>query len=73
MPFIAKHKNTYYVKDIIKQEIAQFIDIHVKCFSNYKSKKVGFVGSIAYYFQDIIKLELEKQGFEMAKVIKKPC
>lgn len=72
MPFIAKHKSEEYVKNIIRNGIAKFIDIHVKCFSNYNTNKVGFVGSIAYLFQDIVKEELEKQGFELSHIIRNP-
>ena len=50
MPFIAKYKETAYVKGIISQAMADFIEVHIKCFENYKSNKVGFVGSIAYFF-----------------------
>ncbi len=73
MPFIAKYKETDYVKGIIRAEMKMFIDAHVKCFVNYSSNKVGFVGSIAYYFQDILKEELEKESFEFVHVIKNPA
>lgn len=72
MPFIAKYKETEYVKKMIHTGMAKFINAHVKCFDDYNTKKVGFVGSIAYIFQDIIKEELEKQGYELSHIIKSP-
>lgn len=72
MPFIAKYKKEDYVNDMIKEGMSRFIDIHVSCFSNYKNCKVGFVGTIAHVFKDIIKEELNKQGFELGQLIKSP-
>jgi len=72
MPFIYQFHTHDYVKNMIKKGIDAFIDIHVNCFKNYPSKQVGFVGSMAYLFQDQLKISLESHGYELAKVIKSP-
>lgn len=40
--------------------------------SSSEPKKVGFVGSIAYYFQDYIASALRENGFVMGKVLRSP-
>ena len=72
MPFIAKHKQEQYVIDLMSKGFAKFIEVHVGCFSENESKQVGFVGSIAFIFKDILIEELIKQGFEAGKIIKSP-
>ncbi|MFT6165502.1 MAG: N-acetylglucosamine kinase-like BadF-type ATPase [Vicingaceae bacterium] len=72
MPFIAKHKQEKYIIDLLSHGFAKFIDIHVGCFSENKSKQVGFVGSLAFIFKDILIDELKKQGYKAGKIIKSP-
>ena len=72
MPFIAKHKQEQYVIDLMRKGFARFIEIHVGCFANEETKQVGFVGSIAFIFKDILIEELIKQGFQAGKIIKSP-
>ena len=72
MPFIAKHQQEKYVTDMMREGFAKFIEVHVNCFSNKATKQVGFVGSIAFIFKDILIEELKKQGFEAGKIIKSP-
>lgn len=40
--------------------------------SSSAAKMVGFVGSIAYYFQDYIASALQESGFAMGKVLRSP-
>lgn len=72
MPFVAKHREDPFIEEIIREGIAKFIKVHVSCFKKYGKCKVGFVGSIASIFQNIIAEELFKQGFEYGKIIKSP-
>ena len=72
MPFIAKHRQEKYIIDLMRQGFAKFIEVHVGCFSNKETKQVGFVGSIAFIFKDILIEELRKQGFEAGRIIKSP-
>ncbi len=72
MPFIAKHKQEQYIMDMLRHGFAKYLEIHVGCFSEYKSKQVGFVGSLAFIFKDILIEELKKQGYKAGKIIKSP-
>jgi glucosamine kinase len=72
MPFIAKHRQEKYVIDLMRRGFAKFIEVHVGCFSDKTTKQVGFVGSIAFIFKDILIEELTKQGFKAGKIIKSP-
>jgi len=72
MPFIAKHKDNYYVKEMIKQGFARFIDVHVMSYPVSKDVQIGFVGSIASIFQDILEKELVKRELELYKIVRSP-
>ncbi|MCF8277718.1 MAG: ATPase [Flavobacteriales bacterium] len=72
MKTISKFRETEYVKNMIHDGMRAFLLRHVCCFKNHKEVQVNFVGSIAYYFQDILKEEAEKLGITVGNVVKKP-
>ena len=72
MPFIAKHSQEQYIIDLMREGFSRFIDIHVACFDSAKDFEVGFVGSIAFIFKDLLEDELNKRGFTAGKIIKSP-
>lgn len=72
MKFIASHKSNPYVIEMVREGMARFIDIHVANFSNYHHYKVGFVGTIAFLFEDILREELLKRDCQPGRIIKNP-
>jgi len=71
--FIFKHRQHPFIEDILYQGVTKFIEGYLL---NYKkelqSNPIHFVGSIAYYAQDIIKKSLDERGFVVKSFIKKP-
>lgn len=72
MRFIVDHKDNAYVKEMVREGMARFIDIHITNYPDYHTYKVGFVGSIAYIFEDILREELEKRDCTPGRIIKHP-
>ncbi|MFC2176354.1 hypothetical protein ACFLR1_05235 [Bacteroidota bacterium] len=72
MKTISKFRETEYVSNMIHAGMREFLVRHVCCFSNYKEVPTSFVGSIAFYFKDILKEEADKLGIKLGNVIKKP-
>jgi N-acetylglucosamine kinase-like BadF-type ATPase len=73
MRFVADHKDNDYVQEMVKEGMARFIDIHVANYSNYHRYEVGFVGAVAYVFQDILREELRKRDCRPGLIIKHPA
>jgi N-acetylglucosamine kinase-like BadF-type ATPase len=58
------HKESKYIQELLKEGFREFYKFRVKTFTQYKKVPVFFIGSIAYYFQDLLKevaLEFETQ------------
>ena len=64
--------NHEYIKNLCKNCFDEFIRHFVLIYNSREDKEVSFVGSIAYYFQDILKECLENKGLKLGKVIKNP-
>ncbi|MFT6209519.1 MAG: N-acetylglucosamine kinase-like BadF-type ATPase [Bacteroidia bacterium] len=72
MKIIANNRQTEYVHHLIGSGMKTFLERHVCCFDNYKEVPTSFVGSVAFYFQDILKIECEKLGIQFSNVLQKP-
>jgi N-acetylglucosamine kinase-like BadF-type ATPase len=72
MRFIIKFQDDEYIKEMIYNGFKHFIQIHVCCYSNYKSVKVHFVGSIAHLFISELDKACSVMDVQLGKVIQKP-
>lgn len=72
MKLISKYRDTDYVQNMIHAGMREFLTRHVCCFANHKEVPVCFVGSIAFFFQDILRDEAQKLGITVGNIIKKP-
>ncbi|HRG59357.1 MAG TPA: ATPase [Bacteroidia bacterium] len=65
-------KNSEYVKLTVSAGLRHFLENHVCCFGDHKKVPVHFIGSIAYHFEDLLKLEAKKLDIEVGNIIQKP-
>lgn len=72
MTFLGKHQEVPQVISWLEEGFQAFIDVHVKCFSNYKEVPVHFVGSVAYHFQDVLRHVCDREGIQMGNLVKRP-
>ncbi len=70
--FLSDRKEDSYVKQMVQQGMTEFFDICVCHYENYETLPVHFVGSIAFYFENILRDVASKKGIRIGKVIKKP-
>lgn len=52
--FISEHIEFNELQDILKSSFSEFFEKYILIFPEHKHLKLGFCGSIAYYFKDII-------------------
>lgn len=72
MKFAREHHEHPFFKEMIYKGISSFINIHVWCFENFREVPVHFVGSIAYYFRDVLEEVSRNYRFTVGNVIRKP-
>ena len=72
MRFVSKHKTDPFISEMVSSGIEHFLRTHVLCFPNAREVPVQFVGSIAFYFEDILREVGNKLGIHIGKVVKKP-
>lgn len=70
-PFCARHKDIPEIHSLLIDCFTQFFHRNIDAY-NHPFAHVNFVGSIAYYYKDIIKEAAHLCCYQMGKVIKEP-
>lgn len=72
MHFVSSFKDHPFIHKMIFNGLSKFLEIHVECFKNAKNLPINFVGSVAYYNENILKEAAEKKDLKIRNIIKKP-
>lgn len=67
-PFILENIDHPYFKNLVSDCFDEFIRIYVSKYNNYQSVKVNFIGSIAFYFHDLLLESAAKAGLKTDKI-----
>jgi len=72
MRFIVPHKEHAYIREMVYEGLSRFAEIHICCYSNFREVPVHFVGSVAFYFTEILQQVAVEKGFSLGKIDKNP-
>ena len=70
--FAHDNKNNGWIKSMIKQNFNDFIDLQISKYSNYKTQKIHFVGSVAFHFNEILSEVMNERNLKLCKIISNP-
>jgi N-acetylglucosamine kinase-like BadF-type ATPase len=70
--FYSLHPMDSSLQAIIEEGFHKFFEVRILPYHNHTHYKLGFVGSIAYYFQASLKKVAEKYGMEVAQIVQCP-
>jgi len=70
--FMAAHTDHPFIKEVLRQGFQEFVDTNIKDYGNYKTLDCHFVGSIAFYYQDILREVCADNGIKVGKILQKP-
>ncbi|MBO75616.1 MAG: hypothetical protein CMD33_10115 [Flavobacteriales bacterium] len=72
MTFLGRHQEVPQIISLLEEGFQAFIDVHVKCYENYREVPVHFVGSVAYHFQSVLRHVCAREGMSVGHIIKRP-
>jgi len=70
--FLAENRGHYMIENMIEDGINDFFFNHLYKFRESWTMPIGFVGSIAFGFKDVLKNLCDTYELELGKVLKKP-
>ena len=70
--FMATHSAHPFIKELLRQGFQEFVDTNIKDYPNFKHLDCHFVGSIAFYYQEILREVCAANGIKVGKILQKP-
>ena len=70
--FAGDHQDHPYIQQMVKECFREFIKVFVLRYDDCHAMPIGFIGSVAYHFQGLLKACLEENGLTMGRVIQSP-
>lgn len=70
--FMVNHKDHPFIIEVLRAGFQEFVDSNIKDYSNYKSLDCHFVGSIAFYYQDILRAVCLNNQVKVGEILQKP-
>ena len=70
--FAGKFNDDPYIRKVLKESFIEFIQNQISHYKQYQTLPVNLVGSVAFYFQDIIKEVFESNLITIAKIQASP-
>ena len=70
--FISAFKDHFYIQKMVSQSFTRLVEHHILKYEGCHTLPINFVGSVAYHFEDILKVTLEEHNLRLGTVIRKP-
>ena len=70
--FLSSNKENIYIRRLVKQGLLEFLDIHVCRYPNYREVPVHFVGSIAHFFEDVLREVTDAKRITVGTIMQQP-
>jgi hypothetical protein len=70
--FIILNKDNTYGQKVILDGLRSFTENHILQFEESKEIPVSFVGSIAHFLKDEIKIVMKEYGLKLGKIVRHP-
>ena len=72
VPFLSEHESSAYCQGLVQQSFMEFFERNVAKLPRYTSYPIGFIGSVAWHFSQILNNTASYFGFEQTTIIKDP-
>lgn len=72
VPFLSGHRDSAYCQEFVQQNFMEFFERNVVKLPSFSHYKIGFVGSVAYHFSEILSNTASFYGYENITILKDP-
>lgn len=72
VPFLSSHRNSAYCQGLVQQSFMEFFERNVSKLPGYTSYPIGFIGSVAFHFSQILNNTASYFGYQKTIILKDP-
>ncbi len=70
--FLFEYKDHHHIRQISEKGLSDFVRRHIMKYEGYQQLPIHFIGSVAFYFQDILNVILADQGMQAGHFLRHP-
>jgi N-acetylglucosamine kinase-like BadF-type ATPase len=70
--FLVPRQDHPFIQQLIRDSFVAFFNAQVKHYDNYKQLPVSFVGSIAYFYEPILRKAAREEGIQIGTILRAP-
>lgn len=70
--FVVERKDHPYFKKMVFDEMLNFFDYQVLPYEESQNAEINFIGSIAYYYEDILRSAAAELNLNVGQIVQKP-
>ncbi|HNY02492.1 MAG TPA: ATPase [Bacteroidales bacterium] len=70
--FLAPRKEHPYVHALLKRSFRDFFEAHIRKYQGYPSAEVGFIGSIAHIYRDVLEEVAREEHTRITRILPSP-
>ena len=71
--FLSPNRKHPFVLGLLERSFQDFLDAHIKKYEDYQKTPVGFIGSIASVYQEILSAVAAREGVEIFRILSSPA
>lgn len=71
-PFIHEHLDEPAVYQLVYRSFRDFFSRNVRMYTDYEAYEAGFVGSVAYYYEEVLRAAAASLGVRVGKIMREP-
>lgn len=72
VPFLSEHSDSVYCHEFVQHNFMEFFERNVSKLTDYTQYPIGFIGSVAFYFGQILGNTAAYFGFNEITIVKEP-
>ena len=70
--FMSPNREHPFIQKILLQSFSDFFHAHIKKYEDYQTVPVGFIGSIASCYSEILERVADREGVKIARILSSP-
>jgi glucosamine kinase len=70
--FMAHHRDHTFITNLLRTGFQEFVDTNIKDYKEYRTLECHFVGSVAFYYQDVLREVCEANDVRVGTILQKP-
>ena len=71
-PFLAQNISEPCIHDLVLNSFKAFFKRNIMQYDNYQNLKVNFIGSVAYYYKDVLEEAAQAMDIQLGTIIQSP-